>query len=237
MLQYPVPWDVVFSLTPNLRSGVPHSVDDFSAKIAARIQPEPVIEGLENLPEFPKFVMVANHYQRKGLWIMHAASVITQIVRKRYGPGDPPVRWIVTANWPPLRIGRWRIASPGDWLLPRVANALSCYPVSFAKSNPGFTARSIRRLLREAPRLTCPIGIFPEGVSGTADHLAEPLPGAGRLIGQLAKHGLPVQPFGITERGDRFVIRIGRTMPASDVIAMKDPAAAALDEIAKLISA
>src|SRR5690242_6156066 len=128
-LRYPVPWGPVLSLGPHIRRGTRTSVDEFSAAIVKRIRPEPRLVDLDRLPESPRFVLAANHYQRKGLWILHTGAVLTQAIRKRYGPGDPPVRWMVTANWPPVRIGHWQFRSPGDWLLPRVANTLACYPV------------------------------------------------------------------------------------------------------------
>jgi hypothetical protein len=156
-----IPWDLVLGLGGHIRRGSRTSVDEFATAIAARMRPAPLVEGWAKLPESPRFVLAANHYQRKGLWILHTAAVLTRAVRERYGPGDPPVRWLVTANWPALKLGRFRIASPGDWMLPRVAHTLSCYPVSFAGANPGFTARSLRAVLRDARTMERPLGIFP----------------------------------------------------------------------------
>ena len=229
-IRYPVPWSVVFSIGPNIWQGTEASVDRFTAGFAARIQPPPVLLGLENLPESPRFVLVANHYQRPGLWIAHVASVLTQAVNKRYGPLDPPVRWVVTANWPATRIGPWKLPSPGDWLLPRVANALCCYPVAFAGTNPEYTAATLRRLLRDARTLNCPIGIFPEGAAATAGKLSDPLPGVDRLLRRLAKSGWPLLPVGIGERGG-IVIRVGKCVSAGEVAESADPAKLAMDRI------
>jgi hypothetical protein len=165
---------------------------------------------MENLPSDPRFVLAANHYQRKGLWILHPAAVLTQVVRRRYGAGNPPVRWLVTANFP-----RWgAMPSPGDWLLPRVAHALWCYPVAFHGTNRAWTARSVLRLLREAPALHRPIGIFPEGAGGVAGRLGPALAGADRLIERI---GWPVVPVAISEE-DRLVFRMGRAETAGDVM-------------------
>jgi 1-acyl-sn-glycerol-3-phosphate acyltransferase len=235
LISYPIPWDIVFGLWPNMLRRTPTSVDNFSAAITARIQPPPLITGWENLPASPRFVLAANHYQRPGLWIMHSASVLTQAIRQHYGPGDPPVRWMVTANWPRVKIGPLRFRSPGDILLPRVADALACYPVSFAGSNPRYTARSLRRVLREAPHLTRPLGIFPEGIAGSAGRLTEPLVGVDRLLAHLAKHGLPVQPAGISEGQGRLHIRFGPVIPCAEVQAAADPAALSMQRIAELI--
>ena len=211
-LSYPTPWHQIAALGPHIARRTRYSVDLFSAGIASRISPPPQIEGLENLPDDPRFVLVANHYQRKGLWILHTGAVLTQLIRTRYGPGDPPVRWIVTANFPPLRLLGLRVPSPGDWLLPRVAHALDAYPVAFHGHDHRFTARTMLRLFREAPRLNRPIGLFPEGAAGMAGHLTTALPGVDRLIAMLAKAGFALQPVGISET-DRFVIRIGPTVP------------------------
>ena len=233
-LAYPVPWKLVFGLGPNIANGTQTSVDAFSAGICAGMNPPPQVSGSEELPESARFVLVANHFQRKGMWILHPAAAVTQAIRQHYGPGDPPVRWMVTANWPRVRVGPFSFASPGDLLLPRVAHALACYPVSFAGSNQGFTARSIRRILRETPRAERPLGIFPEGVAGAAGQLTQPLPGVDRLIRHLAKAGLPVQPAAISET-DRLVVRFGRTISTAELLDVADPAQLAMDRIGDLL--
>lgn len=233
-LSYPVPWRLVLGLAPNIANGTQTSVDAFTAGICARISPPPFITGTEMLPRSARFVLVANHFQRKGMWILHPAAVVTQVIRQHYGPGDPPVRWMVTANWPRVRVGPISFASPGDLLLPRVAHTLACYPVSFAGSNQVFTAQSIRRILRETPLAARPLGIFPEGVAGFAGKLTEPLRGVDRLIKHLAKAGLPVQPTAISET-DRLVVTFGRTVTANELLQASDPARLAMQRIGDLL--
>ncbi len=210
-VSYPVPWDLVFGLTGHIRRGTRRDLDDFTAQVMARMQPPPVIAGIENLPDDPRFVLAANHYQRKGLWILHPASVLTQAVVRRYGALDPPVRWLVTANWPRWRVGPFSFRSPGDLILPRVAHALWAYPVSFHGVNPAFTARSLRQLLRELSALQCPIGIFPEGVAGAAGRIGPALPGIDRLLRRIAR---PIVPALIGEKDGRLVVRFGAAVPA-----------------------
>jgi hypothetical protein len=227
LVSYPVPWDLVFGLTPHLANRTARNITDFTARIVERMQPPPRIEGLEKLPGDARFVLAANHYQRPGLWILHTAAAITQAVVRRYGEEDPPVRWIVTANWPPWRLGPWTIPSPGDRLLPKVADALQCYPVSFAGANPEYTARSVRRILKDARVIRRPIGIFPEGVAGSAGVLTEPLEGVERLLGHLAKHGWPVVPCGVSEGGGRLLLRFGDPV-GTEALAAADREAARL---------
>ncbi|MBL8231406.1 MAG: hypothetical protein JNL98_23125 [Bryobacterales bacterium] len=233
-LQYSVPWREVFDLTPALMNGQRHSVSAFTASVVAQMDPRPVALGLENLPADPRFLLVANHYQRKGMWILHPASAITQVIAEHYGPQDPPVRWVVTANWPPWRIGPWRFPSPGDILLPRVAHALWCYPVSFAGANPQYTARSVRQILKDAPNLTRPIGLFPEGVAGSAGRLADPLPGVERVIQLLAKAGMPLVPVGISEAG-RLVLRFGPLLTPAALLGTDNAAKLAMRCVGELL--
>lgn len=212
-----IPWKLIFSLGPNILDRTMTDVDAFTAAIVSGINPPPVIEGVDNLPEDPTFVLAANHYQRKGLWILFPAAVLTQVIRQRYGPLNPPVRWMVTANWPRVHLGPLSFPSPGDILLPRVADALACYPVSFAGSNQSFTARSLRRILREAPRAQRPLGIFPEGVGGSAGIFTNPIPGVERLLTHLAKAAMPVVPVCINETNGRLMFRIGPPITASQI--------------------
>lgn len=235
MTRYPVPWDLVFGLTPYIARGERRDVDDFSASVVARMSPPPAYHGLENIPREGRFLVVPNHYQREGLWILHSASAVTQAVRQVLGPGNPPVHWVVTANWPPWRIGPWTFPSPGDILLPKVAHALHCFPVSFAKHNPGFTATSIRRLLKAAPTLDRPIGLFPEGVAGTAGRLTAPLPGVERLIAHLAKSGYSAVPVGIWET-DRLQVNFGIPLSPSALSQSLDPARDLMSAVAKIMS-
>jgi len=232
---YRVPWDLLFGLGPNIAKRVPTSVDLFTAGVCSRIQPEPLVVGWENLPASPKFTLLANHYQRKGLWILHPAAVLTQAMRRHYGPGDPPVRWIVTANWPRVRLGRFSFRSPGDILLPRVAAALECYPVSFAGTNQAFTARTIRRILRDIPRMQRPLGLFPEGVAGSAGKLAAPLPGVERLLALFARAGLPVVPAGIAEIEGRLSFRFGPTLPVEALLAAPNAADLVMEAVKALL--
>ena len=230
-----IPWKLIFGLGPNIMSRTPTSVDSFTEQLCKAIKPSPIILGVDNLPHHATFVLAANHYQRKGLWILFPAAIMTRIIRERYGPGDPPVRWIVTANWPRVRVGPLSFASPGDALLPRVADALACYPVSFAGSNQTFTAKSLRRILRDAPRSGRPLGLFPEGVGGSAGVFSKPIPGVERLLSHLAGRGMPVVPVCISEKNDQLVFRIGQVISTDQLLTATDAAILVLSRIRALL--
>ena len=233
---YRVPWDLIFNLGPHILHRTPTSVDAFTQGICDRLQPKPQILGLENLPPNPTFILVANHYQRKGLWILFPAAILTQVIRQHYGPTDPPIRWMVTANWPRLKLGPLSVPSPGDILLPRVADALCCYPVSFAGSNQAFTARSLRRILREAPRSNRPLGIFPEGVGGAAGTFTDPIPGVDRLLSHLAKAGMPALPVCISETQGHLLFRIGPIITAEALHKSENAAKLVMQQIKQILA-
>jgi len=234
-LQYPVPWDLLAALTPHVAKRTRMSVDVFTADVVKRMNPAPAIFGTEHLPPTARFVLAANHYQRKGLWILHAASALTQAIRHHYGPGDPPVRWMVTANWPRIGLGPFSFRSPGDVLLPRIAHVWSCYPVSFHGTNPVYTARSIRRILHEIPVGNRPLGVFPEGVDGMAGKIADAVPGISRLLMRLSSLGVPVVPVGISEQSG-LILRFGKTIQTEEVQNASDAATLVLERIRRLAS-
>lgn len=231
-----VPWKLILGLGPSIMQRKQANVDAFTAEVCRAIVPAPMVFGVEKLPANPTFVLAANHYQRKGLWILFPAAVLTQMVRQRYGAMDPPVRWMVTANWPRVRVGPLSFPSPGDILLPRVADALACYPVSFAGSNHAFTAGSIRRILREAPHANRPLGIFPEGVGGSAGALTKAIPGVDRLMSHLAKAGMPVVPVCISESHGQLAFRIGEVISVAEILRSDNAAELVLSHIATLSS-
>lgn len=220
------------ALTAHIANGTRADVSNIYRDFVRQMQPAPVYLGLENLPANPRFLLAANHYQREGLWIAHAASAIAGALLERYGAG-PPVRWVVTANWPRWRIVGRSIPSPGDWILPRVAHALWCYAVPFAGSNPAAAAASLRRLVNESERFEGPVGIFPEGAQATAGEPGPALPGAGRFLALMARRDWPVLPVGVGEDG-RFVIRFGCLMPPAEIAAAADPGEAVMDRIRAL---
>jgi 1-acyl-sn-glycerol-3-phosphate acyltransferase len=231
---YPAPWDFIAALFPHVPRLTRASHDRLSTLLVRRMDPAPVIEFSERIPSSPRFVLAANHHQRSGLWIAYPAAAIMRALFAKFGEREPIIRWIVTANWPPWRIGPLRIPSPGDVLLPRVAHAVWSYDVPFAGSNPARAAASIRQLLRDARTASQPFGIFPEGVAGTAGRIGPPLPGTDRLISMLAKQGFPVVPVRIYET-DRVIIRFGDSIPPNELLSAANPAELAMTRIRELL--
>ena len=65
--RYPVPWRQVLALTPYIGQRTRYSVRRFTEEPVKLLQPAPEVTGLDQLPPSPRFILAANHYQRKGL--------------------------------------------------------------------------------------------------------------------------------------------------------------------------
>lgn len=228
-LRYRVPWDLIIGLGPSIAARKPAPAGDLLHRIFERLQPPPLYEGLENIPARPPFVLAANHYQRRHLWIVHAAAALSDPLRARFP--EAPVRWLVTANWPPLRLGPLRIASPGDKLLPRVAETLGYFSIPYAATHPERAAAALRRLLRAAPQSI--VGVFPEGARATAGTPGPPLPGIGRLFRHLALAGIPVLPARVGENGAQFLIRFAEPLTTTRILEAADPGELVMSAIAE----
>jgi 1-acyl-sn-glycerol-3-phosphate acyltransferase len=229
-LRYPVPWDLVFSLAPHIARRTQAPTAALLASLVDRMPAPPLFHGLENIPASPPFVIAANHYQRRGLWIAHSTAAIAHAVAQRT-PRETPFRWLVTANFPPLRLGPWKLPSPGDLFLPHVARALGYFCVPFAASNPARTARSLLAALRQAPR--CVLGIYPEGAQAGAASIGPPLPGMDRLFRLLAQRNLPILPARISGNSTQFVIEFLPPVSPAQLAANPVPATTVMDLIAQ----
>lgn len=219
--------------------GTRSDVENIYRGFVARMNPEPVLQGIEHLPESPQFILAANHYQRPGLWIAHIASVLACAMADRYRC-TPPIRWLVTANWPRWRIGPLNVPSPGDLLLPRVAHAAWCYAVPFEGTNAVVAGRTLRRLMKDSGSLKCPIGVFPEGAKASADALGPPLAGIGRLFTMLAAKGWRIVPAGVSEGHSasgahrRFFVRFGPPIGIDKILNCTDAGRLAMEHIEEL---
>ncbi len=192
-----------------LRRGEVSLVHDVHELIAST-RPAPLLTGAENIPERGPFVAVANHCQRRGLWIGIASSLLTAAVADRR-PGAPPLHWAVVAE---TRLWAGRVAVPGTrWAYREVARCYEMVTLPPAPAEVAGRAGGLRRLARLAlppPRGRGePVALYPEGERGTAAGLVEPLPGTGTLLRLLAAGGVPALPVGFAEEEGRLRCRVG----------------------------
>jgi hypothetical protein len=181
-----------------------------AADIVAAVSPPALLDGAENIPERGPFVAVANHFQRRGLWVGFPSALLTCAVERRR-PGAPPLHWAVVAQ---TRLGDGRFPVPGTaWAYREVARCYEMVALPPRREDVLGRARGLRALARLAlppPRGRGePIAVYPEGERGNADGMVEALRGVGTFLLVLAAGGVPVLPVGFAEPGGRLEARIG----------------------------
>jgi hypothetical protein len=168
-------------------------------------------QGLENVPSEGPFVLVTNHYARRGLRTYHCAMFITTVIAERR-PLSPAIRWVITSEWYGYRIGPipiplWLIR----WVFRRVGKVYGLLVMPRQASRAVGRAAVLRRIARIAQRES--IGVTPE--AGGSGILREPLEGSGLFLQALSERGLPLVPTGVWEEDDTLMVRFGEPLAPS----------------------
>ena len=169
------------------------------------------VRGLENLPSEGPFVVVTNHYARRGLRTYHCAMFITTVIAERR-PLSPAIRWIITSEWYGYRLGPipvpvWLIR----WTFRRVGKVHGLLVMPRQASRAVGRAAVLRRITRIARRES--IGVTPE--AGGSGVLQSPLEGSGLFLQALSERGLPLVPTGIWEEDATLIVSFGEPFTLS----------------------
>ncbi|MBI5288852.1 MAG: hypothetical protein HY873_07755 [Chloroflexi bacterium] len=153
------------------------------------------IEGIEHIPESGNFVLVMNHYSRRGLRPFHCAMVASTAIAERR-PGLPEIRWTFTSEYLGLRAGPIPIPMRLiRWLFRRVSLVYGFVVMPRREELRLGRASALRELLRALD--AGPIAITPEGLESSG-RLIEPQEGVGRFLG-MASRREPLLPAGLWE--------------------------------------
>ena len=205
-------------LAQSVVTGHPRSLRADVEVMVAQLAVPPTISGLANLPAVGPACLVANHYQRRDLWIGWTGAAITWavgLVRSE----DPPARWLVIGEYRATLAGR-AFTLPGTaWTFRRVAHGWGMVPLATDPNAVFARAQAIRHMARllAAGNIVC---LFPEGSSGHAGPPGPAQPGAETLLRRTADRGIPVIPVGVCEGDCTLQIAFGAPLgPADDVMA------------------
>jgi 1-acyl-sn-glycerol-3-phosphate acyltransferase len=169
--------------------------------LAVRSLPRPpVVEGIEHIPREGSLILIANHYQRRDLWIGWTGGLLCNVV------------WHVRPEQACHFIVEDRAVLDGasiTWTRPifaRVARVWDLVLVTPAEARDadaaGWRRRALRECLRRLKRADgCPVClcIMPEGITGGTSGLIRPVSGSGRSLLALAGTGARLLPAAVWE--------------------------------------
>jgi hypothetical protein len=183
---------------------------DSQTVMAANPYPRQVL-GLDNVPSEGPFVLVSNHYTRRGLQVYHCGMFVTTVIAERR-PLSPGIRWVITSEWYGYHIGLipipvWLIR----WVFRRVAKVYGLVVMPRKASLAMGRAAVLRHIARITQRE--PIGLMPE--AGGSGILREPLEDSGLFLRALSARGLPLVPTGMWEEDGTLIVRFGEPFALS----------------------
>ena len=210
-LRYRIPLDWAFAMGRDMLLGRPRSFRADCALAVRSLPRRPKVEGLEHVPREGPLVVVANHYQRRDLWVGFCGGLLCDALwsvrdnlRCRFVITDRALLDGVTVPLTPAIFAR--VARVWDMILvtpPETRDA-------GADNARRHALRACLEALRgEQGRSTCLI-ISPEGVRGNTRGLKTAAPGSGRSLLALAATGAPLLPVAVFEEpGGALHLRIG----------------------------
>lgn len=186
--------------------GRPRSLSTDAMRVLKHMPAPPLLRGLDNVPEAGPLVVVANHYERPGLWMAWPAVYLSTAMRQRTGQ---ETHWIAIQEWETLSFGRIRI--PTRVIRTVFERAFRTYGI-LAMPPPAAPAAARASAMREAVQLVkagSVIGLMPEGTVGPTPELLDAREGAGSFLLLLAHAGARIQPVGLYEEAGRLVAQFG----------------------------
>ncbi|TAK58058.1 MAG: hypothetical protein EPO22_11415 [Dehalococcoidia bacterium] len=205
--KYLVPWPRMFVMSACLVLGIRRSFtrDGIAFMRLNRSRPRR-IEGVEHIPLEGPFIVVMNHFSRRGLRPFHCAMAIAEAVAG-VRPDAAEIRWAFTSEYVDLRIGPltvpvWLLR----WIFGRVARMYGLVTIARREELVMGRATALRQMARILAKE--PIGITPEGLESNGV-LIRPQPGTGLFLASVEGHRAPLLPVGLFEDGDTFCVRFG----------------------------
>ena len=201
----PVPTLIAISISVLLGRRRSFTRDGISIMAANRSRPRR-IEGIEHIPREGPFIVVMNHFSRRGLRPFHCGMAIAEAVAS-VRPDAAEIHWAFTSEYVDLRIGPVTIPVRFlRWLFGRVARIYGLVTIARREELVMGRATALRQLARLVA--TEPIGLTPEGLESNGI-LIRPQPGTGLFLASVEGHRAPLLPVGLFEDGETLCVRFG----------------------------
>lgn len=166
----------------------------------------PIVRGLDNVPEEGPLVIVANHYERPGLWMAWPAVFVGNCVLSRTGRDT---HWIAIEEWESFQIAGMRISRKiTRTVFQRAFSTWGMLAMPRPDTSAAARAKSMRAATQEI-RAGHIIGLMPEGSVGPTPELLEAREGVGAFLHLMAAAGARILPVGIYEENERMVAHFG----------------------------
>ncbi|HZU14216.1 MAG TPA: 1-acyl-sn-glycerol-3-phosphate acyltransferase [Chloroflexota bacterium] len=186
--------------------GRPRSLGHDAYYAVAAMPCPPLVRGVEHLPDSGPYCVVANHYERPGLWMAWPGLLLAQAVMEKSGSD---LHWVAIEEWDSFRIRGIQIPP----VLTRLVfdRTYQVYGI-IAMPPPYASAKERAGAIRDTAhqvRNGAIVGLMPEGTVGETPELLPAREGVGTFLALLAAAGAPICPAGIHEEEGKLIVRFG----------------------------
>jgi 1-acyl-sn-glycerol-3-phosphate acyltransferase len=192
----------------------PRNIGDDFHYLAPRLPVTPVITGADRLPATGSYILVANHYERPGLWMGWPGMIMSRAV---YEHTHRRLRLIAISEWKDYKVAGIPIPPPiTRFIFSRFFDTFGFIAMEPEGADPHARAEGVRAALLAAKQGEG-IGIFPEGNIGPTPAMIKTQAGSASFVLALSARGAPVLPTGLFEDAGRLHVVFGEPVELSDI--------------------